>query len=193
MKKTDVDLLRRYRRYSRKRPRRDPLRGGWTAVILAALLCVGIWRFLEFQDRRLEEELTGIQSWLDDPANVAAYEEMLAKKAVLRQLQYDTNTLTTLTARLSGYPSVESRLLARIVETGGERVSVQITGYDAESGQLNLDAASVAVIDAPVYVRGLEETGLFQTVSYTGYTYEEGVYELHLACTLRARAGKEES
>lgn len=71
-------------------------------------------------------------------------------------------------------------------------MEIYITGYDAETGVLTFDAGSNKVIDIPDYIRRLQETGLFSTVDYTGYTFENDWYILYLSGTLRGTAKEQE-
>lgn len=45
---------------------------------------------------------------------------------------------------------------------------------------------SRAVIDIPGYVNKLTQTGLFSSVDYSGYQYQDGEYTLDLSCILKA-------
>lgn len=208
MAKNSFDLYSRYRQYSREKPKRNILKSRATPVVVVALLCAIAWQAVEFRNRGLvirlefmnliyenyglEGELAEIQDWLDDPANVAAYEEVLEKDAALSELIQRINTTNALTGRLAAYPKVDTALTRRIVDVGGESVQVTINGYNSTAGQLLFRAESTAAINAPEYVKQLEKLGLFQDVSYSGYSFNDGLYSLQLVCTLRAGAGREE-
>ena len=73
---------------------------------------------------------------------------------------------------------------------GGSQIGLQITDFDAETGLLLFDANSLAVIDVSNYILRLQETGLFHTVDYTGYIFEDGWYTLSLSCTMEGRVYK---
>ena len=52
---------------------------------------------------------------------------------------------------------------------------------------------SAAAPDIPAFVRKLSETGLFSTVNYSGYSYDDGEYSLMLSCVLKgAETGGED-
>ena len=67
------------------------------------------------------------------------------------------------------------------------QIGMLITDFDAQTGILTFDANSPAVIDVSGYILRLQETGLFHTVDYTGYKFEDGWYTLSLSCTLEGR------
>ena len=74
--------------------------------------------------------------------------------------------------------------LGRIVGDGPRRLSAAKSPRPGDSS---------AVIDIPAYVRKLSETGLFSTVNYSGYSYDDGEYSLMLSCVLKgAETGGED-
>ncbi len=185
VKKQQFELLKRYRLLSRP-PRRNPLRSRAVPVALTALLCAGGCYLLREENLKLRAELDGIRAVLEAPENAAAYERALEKERRNDTLAAEISEANLLTERLSSYPPVDSGLLARIREAGGGAVSVEITGYDSVTGRLIFQAESAEVIEAPRYVLKIRNTGLFETVSYSGYSFDGENYALHLACTLGA-------
>lgn len=186
------NLYRRYREYVWEERRRRLFRKRWFPAAVAALLCILVWQFLLFRNHRLDETLSVYQSWLDDPKNAAALEEDAEKERTLNELRQQTASIQTLAARLASYPKVDAGLLDRAVSAGGGRVRTEIEGYDSSSGELLIEAESWEAIEAPDYVQALEELGLFQTVSYTGYVFNGVSYTLHLKCILRSGGEGEE-
>lgn len=187
-----LNLYLRYRRYSREKPERSPFRSRWFPVVVTVLLCTLIWQTLAFRNRGLKRELSAYQIWLDNPQNTAVYEEALAKNVVYNQLIHQTISAQTLTARLAVYPKMDSNLLARIAAVGSEKIQATVTGYDSSTGELLVQAESRTTIDTSGYVRDLERLDLFETVSYTGYALENGLYTLQLKCMLRAVDSRKE-
>ncbi len=185
VKKQQFELLKRYRRLSRP-PRRSPLRNRAVPVALTALLCAGGWYLLREDNLKIKAGLDGIRTVLEAPENVAAYEKAAEKERRIDTLAAGIDEANLLTERLSSYPLVDSGLLGRIREAGGGAVSVEITGYDSATGRLIFQAESAEVIEAPRYVLKIRNTGLFETVSYSGYSFDGETYALHLECTLGA-------
>ena len=72
------------------------------------------------------------------------------------------------------------------MDVGGAALSVKIQTMDAESGTLTFNATSADVIDIPGYIAKLTNTGLFSSVNYSGYSYNNGEYSLMLSCVLKA-------
>ena len=71
------------------------------------------------------------------------------------------------------------------VSVSGSTMSVEVKSMDAETGLLTFHAVSSAVIDIPGYVNKLTQTGLFSSVDYSGYQYQDGEYTLDLSCILK--------
>ena len=52
---------------------------------------------------------------------------------------------------------------------------------------MTFKAGSREFIDVPSYILKLQESGLFHTVDYLGYAYEEERYTLELSCTMEGK------
>ena len=65
-------------------------------------------------------------------------------------------------------------------------MDVRVQTMDISTGTLTYNAVSRQVIDIPVYVQKLENTGLFESVDYNGYSYDNEQYTLMLSCVLKA-------
>ena len=73
-------------------------------------------------------------------------------------------------------------------------VSVQIKGYQADTGSLSIVAYAARVDDISPYIDALEETGLFRELSYSGYQLQnmgdQSAYKIQLTGYLAQTAGK---
>ena len=87
---------------------------------------------------------------------------------------------------LAGYPDVTNALLTRIENAGNSSITINFNAYNASDGTLLFDAKSSEVIDIPTYIRSLQNCGVFSTVTYTGYSYQNGLYTINLRCVLAA-------
>ena len=88
---------------------------------------------------------------------------------------------------LSVYPELSNDVLRRIENAGGAGIECRITGYDASTGVLTFQANSRKVIDVPDYILKLKDSGLFHTVNYTGYDYDNEWYSLSLSCAMEGK------
>lgn len=182
------DLYLRYRKSVRGK------NGGgaswWFLTAGTVLLCLVTWQALTLRNRGLEEALKPYRDWLNDPDSVSRYAEAEARAESADELERRLNSVGELSDRLSGYPTVDSALLERVAEAGGAGLRVTVRGYDSTTGELLMQAESETALDASDYVEKLEELGLFESISYSGYVWEDGLYRLRLRCVLRAGGGE---
>lgn len=127
-----------------------------------------------------------IESWILDPQTQQDYQEASAIEAQSEQLRTANNQVDQMTSNLETYPDLDAEKINKIVDVGGAALRVEIQTMDAESGTLTFNAASADVIDIPGYIAKLTNTGLFSSVNYSGYSYNNGEYTLMLSCILKA-------
>ena len=168
----------------------DKARSGLTAFLLPGVLlagCLAAWGIVALLDFRVRREMAADQAWIEDPKVQEEYQNALRLEEKLRELKADIGAVERLEENLSVYADFDSDILHRIESAGGRETELSITGYDARTGVLTFDASSKAVIDIPDYILKLQQTGLFHTVDYTGYAYENEWYTLSLSCTMEGK------
>lgn len=158
-------------------------------TLAACLAAAAVTVVLNIQAQR---NINKQQAWLDQPKIQEQYNRYLELKGQVEELKDTETDLIQMKENLAGYPRLSSAMLSRMESIGGVDMEIYITGYDAETGVLTFDAGSNKVIDIPDYIRRLQETGLFSTVDYTGYTFENDWYILYLSGTLRGTAKEQE-
>lgn len=127
------------------------------------------------------------QDWIESVQREGIYQQALELEDELKQVEDGISSVERLNRNLSVYPEFSGSVLRLIEVVGGGAIDLLLTDYETETGVLMFDANSKAVIDVSDYIRRLQDTGLFHTVDYTGYTYEDGVYTLSLSCTLEGK------
>lgn len=187
----ELDLLRSYRRKAKGERERTPLLSGYYTPALV-LLVVGlvIWSGFAGVNFVMQRDNDTIQDWLAAPETVARYDEAVQKQKQLEQLRRQLDEVDALECSIATYPKVTSALMDQVRAAGGDRISVRLTGYDDQTGVLAFEARGGNVSEIPGYVRDLQNTGLFQTAGYTGYTYDEDHYVLSLSCVLAGHASE---
>ena len=181
----ELDLLRSYRRKAKGERERTPLLSGYYTPALV-LLVVGlvIWSGFAGVNFVMQRDNDTIQE------TVAQHDEAVQKQKQLEQLRRQLDEVDALERSIATYPKVTSALMAQVRAVGGDRISVRLTGYDDQTGVLAFEARGGNVSEIPGYVRDLQNTGLFQTAGYTGYTYDEDHYVLSLSCVLMGHASE---
>lgn len=155
------------------------------AVILAALL---------IRNSFYETKLAGLLELQNSQAAVMGMEES-------QNLSSRVNTLSALLAQISdlndaakSYPKADTSVLEAVEDAAEGFVSVQIKGYQADTGSLSIVAYAARVDDISPYIDALEETGLFRELSYSGYQLQnmgnQSAYKIQLTGYLSQAAGK---
>ncbi len=157
-------------------------------VILAAGLFLG--GILGILNWNLGRQLQNTRDWMERSDIQKEYQEALAQESRLQEIQGGIAAVKEMEKNLSSYPVLSSRILDSIEQAGGGGVELKISGYDAQSGLLTFRASSREIIDIPDYILRMQETGIFQTVDYTGYAYEGEWYTLSLSCILAGNTEK---
>lgn len=152
--------------------------------LVLCLAAAGIVAVLNF---RVEREIAAKEEWIADPAVQEQYNRALSLQETLQELKEAIGAVERMEVNLSVYPDFSSDVFRRIETAGGRETGLLITGYEAETGILTFDASSREVIDIPDYILKLQNTGLFHTVDYTGYVYEDEWYTLSLSCTMEGK------
>ena len=129
-------------------------------------------------------KIRNINDWMMDPAIQEQYQKANERKEVSSQLAEAIRQVKQTTKNLDTYPDLTTEMILMIEDVGGQDMEVKIQTMDMETGTLTFNAVSRKVIDIPVYVQKLEDTGLFYSVDYTGYSYNDSVYTLMLTCVL---------
>ncbi|NLW70868.1 MAG: hypothetical protein GX061_07295 [Eubacteriaceae bacterium] len=192
-RKIDVNLIEAAKERARKATRTSETGKLVTPVIITAVVCAltmaGFLIVNAYYNNKLEERT----AYLMDPLNIKASQDAAAlvkeNEALSLKLRAVTNALDT----LAGYPRMNSDVLAEIDSCGLDIVTMQLTGYNASTGQLTFVAKAGKVVEINHYIDRLKATGLFDTVQYTGYTYSTGerLYRINVACYLNSEAGWE--
>lgn len=151
--------------------------------LLCIVLTGGIWSANQFVSAKNREK----QEWIERARQEGTYQKAKELKKQLETVEDGIASVKLLDQNLSAYPEFSGGVLRRIEGVGGNQIGMLITDFDAQTGILTFDANSPAVIDVSGYILRLQETGLFHTVDYTGYKFEDGWYTLSLSCTLEGR------
>ena len=154
-------------------------------VLMAAGLL--IWGGIAGANFVTSRKVSSIQDWLTDPSIIEQYGEAVSKNDINDSILRDAAEAARLSDSLASYPDVDTALIAKIRAAGGEKVDMVLTGWASETGEIQFEARSTDVIDIPAYVLALEKTGLFRSVTYTGYNYTDGQYILSLSCILEGK------
>lgn len=157
------------------------------AITLAiCLVVIGIISTMNFMT---SHHIKSMNKWINSDEIQTAYQEAHEKEVESEKLVKSLNQVSTMEQALATYPDLTLEMINKIVDTGGNNVTVSIRGLDVSTGLLTFNATSSEVIDIPGYVQKLQATKLFSTVNYTGYSYNNNQYVLSLSCVLNGNEG----
>lgn len=157
-------------------------------AVAIVLVCAIIFVVLQVSNSMVKRETSAITDWTGDPENVAQYTAAQEKMQYDRDLRSQIMAADDATAAMNTYTDINSDVLGQVSKAGGDVIAVAFRSYDATTGAFVFEASSPAVIDIPGYVRSLEATQLFHSVSYTGYGFKADVntYTINVSCLMAA-------
>ena len=155
--------------------------------------CMVIFAGVTLWNHSTSKKIDKIQDWIGSDTVQEQFQAADKLKQQSDTLAAGQSQVQQTKANLATYPDLTAEMIAKIVDVGGSDMTVSIQTMDAETGVLTFNAVSKKVIDIPAYVRKLQQTGLFSSVDYTGYNYEDEDYSLMLSCVLKGvEAGGDE-
>lgn len=149
------------------------------ALCLVGVAGVTVW------NHATSSQINKLNAWIQDTQIQQAYQEANELKLESEKLAVSQSQVEQMKANLATYPDLDAKMIETIVDVGGVDMKVRIKSMDAQSGLLTFDAVSEKVIDIPGYVEKLDNTGLFSSIQYSGYSYSEEEYSLVLSCVLK--------
>lgn len=156
------------------------------APIITAAVCLAVFAVLTGSNQVLKSQVNAINDWMNDTANQEEYKEAKALEDESDELAETYRQIAQMKENLETYPDLTEEMKETIIDASGSDMSVQIESVTMDTGVLTFNAVSRQVIDIPSYIQKLENTGLFDSVNYSGYSYDDGEYSLMLSCVLKA-------
>lgn len=138
------------------------------------------------------EELRVHQQNMQDSALVnanASYELATTNAA---SLTAKSEIARSIWQHLLSYPTINSSVEQILNECAGGSVTLEIKGFQRDSGVLSIEAFSTDVRSINGFISNLQEQEIFEDVQYSGYTYTSGAnnYSIHVVCSMAEGAGR---
>ncbi len=153
--------------------------------VLTFAICMVVFAGVSVWNLKLSGDISDIQDWINNSAVQSQYQAAKQVKEQSDLLVNAQSQVEEMKKNLATFPDLNEEKVSAIVDVGGSDMNVRIKTLDAESGTLTFNAISKKVIDIPGYISKLQKTGLFSSVNYTGYKYEDEEYSLELSCVLK--------
>ena len=186
MKRKQINFYRRWQQTAKAQRTAGQKKTLLTLMPAVALVAVSmtVWGVITVRTALLRSRYDDITDWCTE--NGTAYTAALTDAGLADIYNGLTAYTQDLDDVLAGYPDVTNALLTRIENAGNSSITIHFNAYNASDGTLLFDAKSSEVIDIPTYIRSLQNCGVFSTVTYTGYSYQNGLYTINLRCVLAA-------
>lgn len=189
----DINLVDQAKKKARKKT--APIQ--WKKYVVWPLICLvvcgGIFGFLTLKNRQKTEELADLQAFLTNPSNIEKSNEVQELEVKLSRIARQISEVETVNENLDSYPLMNSPVVKELEKYAEQKdVTLEVVSYSAADGTLNVDAEALEVRQINHFIDSLQESGLFDDISYTGYTYDEDtrMYTIHVTVYLAENAGK---
>ena len=120
---------------------------------------------------------------------VMAYDDAVARRDALLA-KY--NSIVFVSDSMDTYPVCNEEVIGVLENTASGYAAIEITSFNAETGKVGFTARSANVNDIYLYIKRLLDEEIFMKVEHTGYSYDnrEGMYNIHVDCTLAESVGR---
>ena len=160
------------------------------ATLAAMLVIFGVCLSMRLFRESEYDELKSFNNSATTQMQVAAYDEAVSERdALMKKYSSINNVVET----VESYPVCTDEIIDVLEEAARGYADIEIISFDAEAGQVTFSAKSGEVQDIYKYIDKLLAEDIFRTVEHTGYTLQsDGLYDIHVTCTLVESAGREE-
>lgn len=190
LKTKDINLLTAPYVSPNKRPTGKRVRGVVLFPILLLVLGLGWFAAVKVQTFLTEREMTKLQQSITELRGDADYQDALLAETELSALNTDVQTMQTIRQMLDSYPVLNGAVFDALSGVTGSDIRITGYAYTAADGSLSLTGRAGGVTSAAAFVSRLRQTGLFSTISYSGYvagqTTDGTGYSFHVTGVLKA-------
>ena len=186
MKKTDMNLLARYREINKLKANRTSPGKVYLAVFLAAFLLIAAYSTkLWIDNSLLKQDIRELQNYVESPNVIARMNEVATLQDNLKKLDTMTDELKSIDEVLGSIPRYDSAVLSVFYSTRPVGVRFDSINYTGSSVVVSINGPRPS--DASNYVLRLQRTGFFKDVQYTGYNFNDGasMYSSTITCILK--------
>ncbi len=166
-----MDLYKKYKKSSTKQ--RSVSRGGLLTIVSISLIALMIATGIRFAIERMliKSDITNIQAYVDNPANLKKYEESKLINDDTRQLNGFKENLDELNDIFTKKETIGSNVMREIY--AAKPSNVIITNMTVNGPMVSLTYSSTKEDDSSSFIKGLKERSIIKEVNYNGYTLNE--------------------
>lgn len=192
LKPKEINFLLPYRQKQAQSAGKGGGRAKWVIppVLLAGLFAV-VFGVYEWGGFALRRQIRAIDSYLNDAAVQAQYDEAQALSRELSRYAEAYGDMRDIRAAIASYPTVGSAALNRVLGCRQEDMTYSSLTYDRQTAMLSIEGRAASYADCPPLIDRLRATGLFDEVTYNGYNTQDGRFAFHAYCRLKGGAADE--
>ena len=187
------DFLKQYTAGAKKKKGQQKQLGVQIIVILVVLgimlvLITGL--FITYMMRKAEfKRLDDYNNSPEVISGVTLYDMMNRENT---HLKAQRDAILSLDDNIQTYPVFDSDMMARIEACAKDYATLEFQSFDAADGTVQMIASSDTVDKINCFISDLNQQDIFETVDYTGYTFNETTtnWDIHVTCTLAEAAGR---
>lgn len=138
--------------------------------LVIVLVFGGAFGYFKFQELAFNKQLDETNAQID---KIMTEQDAAGKQEKYDQLQLLTtelNQLTQLYNNMNSYPEISKQVINGLFTAASTSVDIRGIEYTQESGIISLSVRTNYLSQTDQVVRRLKETGLFEDVTYPGYT-----------------------
>lgn len=137
-------------------------------------------------------ELQKLERMMQEEETVRAHAGYELSTASIQAMEEKISTVELIWNQLMSYPTMNSSVEQVLKECGGSYAAVELTSFHRDSGVLTLNAWSKTALQVSQFIDRLQSQEIFESVEYSGYTYDEenGSYHIRVICCMAEGAGR---
>ncbi len=161
------------------------------AIFLVA--CGSVAGVLLIQEHQKKAELQELKDYINDPANIEQCTQIDILQQQIAELSGKISQIQWVEGCILSYPYMNSSVVQELQGYAqAQSVELEIQSYNADDGNLSVDARAEEVTLINQFIDMLEASGIFDSVQYSGYSYDDGklLYTINVNCYLSENAGR---
>ncbi len=171
MKKTDMNLLARYKELNKLKARKTSPGRMYIAIIVVVLLLLGSFSVkLVIDNQILKDDIKALEGYINHPNIIARMNEITTLQNNIKTLNTIKEDLDSIQLVLDSIPRFDSMILGVLYTSLPPFVKYEAVLYNG--GSVIVSIVGPRPSDASNYVLRLQRTGYFKSVTYKGYSYD---------------------
>ncbi len=195
VKKTDIDLLKRYNFNPEKQEKRIKileytLPGALLIILMAAFILFNLFKGIDLDNQisDYENKIAELES-----ARIDALEQQNKNKLLTADFQVLSEAKEKSNEEASRYGYLSSKLLDDINSACGKKADVKLMDFSSEGILFTFQTKSLNYSDINVIVKSIEKLEYFDEVTYTGYSkVSEKAYSFSVVCRFKGENNESE-